>query len=61
MTLINVFAFMQKMQDLHVQVGFTLRPATPIEPFEALLEQADMVLVMSVNPGFGDSLLWTIN
>lgn len=54
-------AFMQKMQDLHVQVGFTLRPATPIEPFEALLEQADMVLVMSVNPGFGDSLLWTIN
>ena len=46
-------AFMQKMQDLHVQVGFTLRPATPIEPFEALLEQADMVLVMSVNPGFG--------
>ena len=28
-------------------------PATPIEPFEALLEQADMVLVMSVNPGFG--------
>ena len=46
-------AFMQKMRDLHVQVGFTLRPATPIEPFEALLEQADMVLVMSVNPGFG--------
>lgn len=46
-------AFIKQMKELNVQVGFTLKPATPIEQFESLLEQVDMVLVMSVNPGFG--------
>lgn len=45
--------FIQQMKDLGVQVGFTLKPATSIEPFEPLLDIVDMVLVMSVNPGFG--------
>jgi ribulose-phosphate 3-epimerase len=30
-----------------------LRPATPIEPYEDLLPELDMVLIMSVEPGFG--------
>jgi ribulose-phosphate 3-epimerase len=30
-----------------------LRPATPIEPFEDLLPELDMVLLMTVEPGFG--------
>ena len=30
-----------------------LKPATPIEPYEDLLPELDMVLLMSVNPGFG--------
>ena len=38
---------------MNVKVGFTLKPATNIEPFEKLLDLVDMVLVMSVNPGFG--------
>lgn len=46
-------AFIDEMKKLNVQVGFTLKPATPIEQFEPLLEHIDMVLVMSVNPGFG--------
>jgi ribulose-phosphate 3-epimerase len=36
-----------------LKAGFTLRPATDIHPFEPLLEECDVVLVMSVNPGFG--------
>jgi ribulose-phosphate 3-epimerase len=30
-----------------------LKPATPIEPYEDLLPELDMVLIMTVEPGFG--------
>lgn len=36
-----------------VKAGFSLKPGTPIEPYLADLEHFDLVLVMSVEPGFG--------
>ncbi|WP_028828493.1 ribulose-phosphate 3-epimerase [Proteocatella sphenisci] len=35
------------------KVGVSLNPATPISVLEYILEDLDMVLIMSVNPGFG--------
>lgn len=35
------------------RAGLALRPATPIEPYADLLPEVDMVLVMTVEPGFG--------
>jgi ribulose-phosphate 3-epimerase len=35
------------------RAGLALKPATPIEPYEDLLPELDMVLIMSVEPGFG--------
>jgi ribulose-phosphate 3-epimerase len=35
------------------RAGLALRPATAIEPYEDLLPELDMVLIMSVEPGFG--------
>src|SRR5690606_25358929 len=36
-----------------VRAGVSLRPATPMEALDAVLPELDMVLIMSVNPGFG--------
>ena len=35
------------------RASMALRPATPIDPYEALLPELDMVLIMTVEPGFG--------
>ncbi len=36
-----------------VKVGVSIKPKTPIEVLEPLLDKIDLVLVMSVEPGFG--------
>jgi ribulose-phosphate 3-epimerase len=35
------------------RASMALRPATPVEPYEDLLAELDMVLLMTVEPGFG--------
>jgi len=35
------------------RAAMALRPATPVEPYEELLPELDMLLVMTVEPGFG--------
>ena len=43
----------QKMKDLGVKAAVALNPATPLCVLEEILSDLDMVLLMSVNPGFG--------
>ena len=43
----------QKIKDLGVQAGVVLNPATSEDALEFLAEAVDMVLLMTVNPGFG--------
>ncbi len=38
---------------LGARASMALKPATPIDPYEDLLPELDMVLVMTVEPGFG--------
>ena len=44
---------LQQIRDLGVCPGVSLNPATPVSAVENVLEELDLVLVMSVNPGFG--------
>lgn len=43
----------QAVKALGVKVGVTLNPATPLSALVEILPEVDLVLVMSVNPGFG--------
>ncbi len=43
----------QQIHALGMKAGVALNPATPVETVEWVLDQVDMVLIMSVNPGFG--------
>jgi len=43
----------QQIRELGVKPGVTLNPATPVESLYEILPYVDLVLVMSVNPGFG--------
>ncbi|HXP86329.1 MAG TPA: ribulose-phosphate 3-epimerase [Bryobacteraceae bacterium] len=41
------------IQDEGAKAGVVINPSTPVETLEDILDVADLVLVMSVNPGFG--------
>jgi ribulose-phosphate 3-epimerase len=47
----------RRLQAAGVRVGIALRPATPVEPLLDLLPEIDMILVMTVEPGFGGQSL----
>lgn len=43
----------QLIKDQGVKAGVSLNPATPIETIEYVLDDIDLILIMTVNPGFG--------
>lgn len=42
-----------KIKELGLKAGVSLNPATPLADLEYIYQDIDMVLIMSVNPGFG--------
>ena len=49
----DVPALLQKIRGLGLNVGLSVKPGTPAEAIADLLPMVDMVLVMTVEPGFG--------
>jgi ribulose-phosphate 3-epimerase len=43
----------QSIKEHGVKAGVTLNPATPVQSLQEILPEVDLVLIMSVNPGFG--------
>ena len=44
---------LQQIHDLGMQAGVVLNPHTPVALLEDIINETDIVLLMSVNPGFG--------
>jgi ribulose-phosphate 3-epimerase len=49
----NLRQMVRKIRQLNVRPGVVLNPATPLRRLYPVLEEIDLVLLMSVNPGFG--------
>ena len=49
----NLYASIKKIKSLNKKAGVSLNPETSIDKVMPVLEMIDLVLVMSVNPGFG--------
>ncbi|MDH5556133.1 MAG: ribulose-phosphate 3-epimerase, partial [Alphaproteobacteria bacterium] len=49
----HVHRTIQLIKSLGKKAGVSLNPSTPVSAIDYLLDDVDMVLVMSVNPGFG--------
>ncbi len=43
----------REIRDRGARVGLALKPATPIDPYAELLGEIDLILIMTVEPGFG--------
>src|SRR5574341_809495 len=50
----HIHRTLQQIKSLGCLAGVTLNPGTPVSAIEPVLHLADLVLVMSVNPGFSD-------
>ena len=50
---VHLHRSLQTIRHLGKKVGVTLNPATPLSIMENVLDDIDLILIMSVNPGFG--------
>ncbi len=50
---IHLHRTIQEIKSHNVKAGVSLNPATPLENIEYILEDVDLILIMTVNPGFG--------
>ena len=46
-------SYVQQIRDAGKKVGLSIKPNTPVSEIESVLEKLDLVLVMTVEPGFG--------
>ncbi len=44
---------LQSIRELRIEAGVTINPGTPLSAIEEVLDIADLIQVMTVNPGFG--------
>ncbi len=50
---VHLHRTVQEIHDAGMKAGVTLNPSTPVSVLEDIIDDVEMVLLMSVNPGFG--------
>jgi ribulose-phosphate 3-epimerase len=54
---VHLHRLIQQIKEHGLKAGVSINPATPVSVLENILEDIDLVLVMTVNPGFGGQQL----
>lgn len=54
---IHLHSTIQKIKSFGLKAGVSINPATPVSLLKDIIREVDMVLIMSVNPGFGGQSL----
>lgn len=49
----HIHSTISRIKDLGAKAGVSINPGTPVESIQEILGDVDLVLIMSVNPGFG--------
>lgn len=49
----HIHRTLAQIRETGAQAGVAINPGTPVSVLEDVLDEADLVLIMSVNPGFG--------
>jgi ribulose-phosphate 3-epimerase len=49
----HIYRTLQKIKEMGCKAGIALNPGTPLEMIEPVLPIVDLILIMTVNPGFG--------
>jgi ribulose-phosphate 3-epimerase len=49
----NIHRTLQRIKDQKVRAGIVLNPGTPVESIYSVIDMVDLILIMTVNPGFG--------
>ncbi len=50
---IHLHRVIKMIKDQGIKAGVAINPATPVNVLENIIEEVDLILLMSVNPGFG--------
>ena len=56
-TCVHLHSTIQKIKSFGLKAGVSLNPSTPVSTLKDIIRDVDMVLLMSVNPGFGGQSL----
>lgn len=49
----HIHRTLQSIRSLGIKAGVAINPGTPVHALDSILDDADLFLIMSVNPGFG--------
>ncbi len=49
----TLHALLRELRRQHVKAGLSVKPKTPVEALRPYLEEVDLILIMTVEPGFG--------
>ena len=49
----HIHRVIERIHDLGMKAGVSINPGTPVSLLEPIIEDVDLILIMSVNPGFG--------